>query len=219
MKLEKKYIILIAIVLFPLLLLGIYYLIHTDDPVKTTKSRSNSKLPQIEIESTDTNAANEYLEELYDKYAKGKNKFNYEYMTNDDILSLLVKIEEYDEDEDLYTKKFKSFNLVKSSGKYIDKESLFNLFNYELSDITKIVNERLKKYYDEEYEQGYVDYECEFECYKSYQRGIVGIYDIIEPVIEDGKLVIYLNLSIDSMSGDSEYFESLDYNPYKIVIE
>jgi hypothetical protein len=50
-------------------------------------------------------------------------------------------------------------------------------------------------------------------------RGIDILVDNISLIVEDNKLVAYINLNIDSFSDDEEYFESLNYDPYKVVIE
>ena len=44
------------------------------------------------------------------------------------------------------------------------------------------------------------------------------ILDEISVVIENGKLVIYINLSKDDINGDKEYFNGLK-DPYKLILE
>ena len=199
----------IAIVLILLLMRGNVY---------TKKSNKDSELPQINSSSNDVDAINKLLENLYDKYTKDGSKFNYKKFENDDIISILVIIDE--KRTDMYVRKFLSYNINKITNEFISNEDLANLYNLDLLQVIEKVNNRLNIYYEGENAEGYVvKEECNYECYLSYMRGIDILADNISLVVENGKLVAYINLNIDSFSDDQEYFDSLDYDPYKVVIE
>ena len=217
-KYKKQIILLIIIVAIPSVILVMHY--FNQGSVKTKRGANGSKLPQIDIESTDVKAVNDYLDQLYKEYTtNSKNKFKYSTYENDELISVLVDINEYNDETKKYTQKYIGFNVDKETNKFIDKEAMAEKYGFSLVDIVNKVDDRLKKFYEEEDELGYLELECDYECYLSYMRNIDNILDSIELVVEKGKLVVYINLTIDSYVGDDEYFESLDYNPYKIILE
>ena len=215
---NKKQIILVVIGVAIIIALSIY---HFSRDIRTVDRTGESKLPEINISSNDSQTINQYLKDLYENYtADGKSNFNYTYDTYENKISILVDIDIYDEHLDNYKKKYLGFNIDKDTGQFIDKEEVANLFGYELTKIIEVANNRLNDYYEKESKSGYVDNnECNFECYLSYVRGITNIYDNIELVIKDKKLILYLNFEIDDFSSDKDYFDSLDYNPHEIVLD
>ena len=147
---------------------------------------------------------------------------NYKTNIYGDLVSVLIEIDEFQSNIKEYVKKFVSFN-VKKDGTFVDDDTLANKFGFTLVDVVDQVENRLKYYYNEEVNEEYIDKdECDFNCYLSYARGINNILDELSLTVEDGKLVAYINMSKDDVSGDKEYFEKLEndnINPYRIVIE
>ena len=217
-KYKKQIILLSVLFIFAFIVIIINTFIKNDD-VKTVKKENGSTLPEVNVEGANADAVNDYLEQLYNEYTSdGKSKFNYSKYTYNDIISVLVKIKKYDESNDEYVNEYLGFNINKD-GSYLSKEDVAKLFNYELIDVYKIVEQKLNKYYEDERLQGYVAPDCDFKCYLSYVRNMENLLDNISLVIENDKLVVYMNLSIDTFAGDKEYFDSLDENVYRLVIE
>lgn len=215
-KYKKEFIILGIVIIIPVILIVLYYIFRTPVQNKITK---NGDMPYIDINSNDVESINNYVSEIYKTYSVNKKtKLNYKTNTYKNIISVLVTIDEYNVDTNEYFKKFVSFN-VKKDGTFIDKEELSNMFGYSLEEIVDKVENKLRNYYDAEVSEGYVEgEECNFNCYLTYARGIDNILDEISLVVENQKLVAYINLSKDNVNGDKEYFDELK-EPYKLILE
>ena len=215
-KYKKEIIIILIIVIIPLILIGLYSVFK--NPV-SSKSTKNGDMPYINVGGKDTKAINEYIDNIYKTYGTNKfTKISYKTSINNNIVSVLIDINLYNEDIKDYTKKFIGFN-VKKDGTFLDKEELASIYGYSLVEIIDRVENRLKAFYEDEAIKGYIEKEeCDFNCYLSYARGINNILDEISLVIENNKLVVYINLSKDDINGDKAYFESLE-EPYKLILE
>lgn len=216
-KYRKEIIILGIVIIIPIIFIGLYYMFR--NPVETKGEKNGSKLPYINISGKDTDAINKYLEDLYKNYSNNKkSKLTYKTEKYKNIISLLVSIDEYNNETNETIRKYLGFN-VKEDGTFIDKEEMAELFGYSLEEIVDKVDKKLKDYYQDEIIEGYIDSnECSYNCYLSYARGINNILNEISLVIENGKLAVYINLSKDDINGDKEYFEKLE-NPDKIILE
>ena len=215
-KYKREIIIISSVIIIPLILIALYYIFRS--PVENRPSK-NGNMPFINIQGKDVEAINNYISEIYKTYGKEKNtKLSFTTSTYKNIVSVLVTIDEYKKETNEYIKKFMSFN-VKKDGTFVDKEELSSMFGYELEEVVEKVEKKLDFYYQDEINKEYVDkYECDFNCYLTYARGINNILDEISVVIENGKLVIYINLSKDDINGDKEYFDGLK-DPYKLILE
>lgn len=213
---KKEFIILIPLVVIGILL--IFKGLNFTKDIVTKKKTDDSELPQVNIEGTNAKALNDYLNKLYEETVEdGKSKFNYTYSKYNNIISILVKIDKYRNKE--YVTSYIGFNINKN-GNYLSNEDVAKMFNYEFIDIYDIVDGKLKEYYEDEKNQGYLhEEECDYTCYLKYMRNMTDLINAISLVIEDNKLVAYVNLSIDSYVGDKDYFENLGYDAQKIVIE
>lgn len=216
-KYRKEIIILGIVIIIPIIFIGLYYMFR--NPVETKDEKNGSKLPYINISGKDTDAINKYLEDLYKNYSNDKkSKLTYKTEKYKNIISLLVSIDEFNNETNETIRKYLGFN-VKEDGTFIDKEEMAELFGYSLEEIVDKVDKKLNEYYQDEAIEGYIDSnECSYNCYLSYARGINNILNEISLVIENGKLTVYINLSKDDINGDKEYFEKLE-NPDKIILE
>lgn len=220
MKIEKNYIIVIIILFIVFSIVLLICLPFTKKNIYTEESSNDSKLPKINIDSSDGNAINEYLDTLYQKYTSdGKSKFNYTYFEYQNILSILIIIDSYDEETDSYIRKYMSFNIDKETKKYINKEELVNLLNSDLSTVKTKVESRLNDFYQDEINEKYVEpNECDFDCYISYLRNLDVILEDVVLVIEDNRLVAYTNFDT-TFSDDAEYFMNKTENYYRTIIK
>lgn len=213
MKKYKKQIIIISFIILLALIIIIFNLINKDS-VETKREENGSKLPYINVEGATADALNDYLETLYKDYTSDKkSKFNYKYEVYNNIISVLIDIDLYNKNN--YIKKYMSFNMNKD-GSYLTNEDLSEVFNYDILEVKEKVELKLKDYYNEENNLGYVKKdECDFNC---YLKNVIGVEDIINDitlVIENEKLVAYVNLNINN----SQYLKNLKISPYKIIIE
>lgn len=220
MKFEKKHVLWILIIFILVLIVFLIFKTTNNNYIKTKKSKDGSKLPEINLESNDSEAINQYLEELYNKYTSdGNSKFNYNYDTKDNIISILAIIDEYQKDTKNYVRKYMAFNIDKETKTYISKEELVNLLNSDMYEVKSLVETHLKDLYEDEANEKYLEkYECDFNCYLSYMRGIEILTDHIVLVIEKNKLVAYTNFDV-TYSDDADYFKTKKDNYYRTVIK
>lgn len=220
MKLEKKYYILIFVVLVFIITYLLLFTSKNNKYISVKKSQDGSKLPQVNIKSNDGVAINEYLENLYNQYTKDKrNKFTYTYSSKGDILSILAIIDEFNNDANTTIRKYMAFNINKKTGQYLSKEEIAELYQTDLGDIKNKVEQHLKTYYDKEAQEEYlVKEECDFSCYLSYLRAIDILTDQVVLVIEKNQLVAYTNFDV-TFSDDADYFKTLKENYYRTVIK
>jgi uncharacterized protein YqgV (UPF0045/DUF77 family) len=215
MKLDKKYWILIFIILFAVIVLIIGLNVKKD--VTTIESSNGSNLPEVNIDSTDSDAINEYVEKLYKQYTSdGKSKLNYTTFTYNNIISMLITIDEYDEETGQFIKKYLTFNIDKSSGKFIEKEDFATLLGIDLDEILNIIQNKFQYYYQDELQKNYIS-NIDFDTYMKEIRGIEVLFENTYFAIENNTLVAYINFyTLDSI--DEGYFNSLE-NPHRILIK
>lgn len=220
MKFEKKHLLWILAILILLLIIVFIFQTTKNDYIKTKKSNNGSKLPEINLESNDGKAINQYLEELYNKYTSDeKSKFTYTYDEKNNIISILAIIDEYEEDTQQYIRKYMAFNIDKTTEEYVTKEDLVSLFSTNMYEVKETVENHFKELYDKEIEANYIEKkECDFNCYLSYMRGIEIITDNIVLVIEKNKLVAYTNFDV-TYSDDADYFKNIKENYYRTIIK
>lgn len=220
MKFEKKHVLWILIILLLLIILLIFKTTSNNNYIKTKKSEDGSKLPEVNLDSNDSEAINKYLEELYNKYTSDRNsKFNYTYDVKDNIISILAIIDEYQINTKSYIRKYMAFNIDKETKSYISKEELVSLFNTDMYEVKSLVERHLKDLYEDEVDEKYLEKnECDFNCYLSYMRGIETLTDNIILVIEKNKLVAYTNFDV-TYSDDADYFKTVKGNYYRTAIK
>lgn len=216
MKIEKKYWILIFIVLFAVVVLIIG--LNTKKDIVTSESSNGSNLPEINMNSSDTKAINEYIKKLYKEYTSdGKSKLNYTTFTYNNIVSLLVTIDKYEEETGKYIKQYLTFNINKDNGKFIEKQDLADSLKIDFDEILSIIQNKFQNYYNDEIEKKYIS-SIDFDTYMKELRGIDILFEKTNLAIENNSLIAYVNFfTLDSE--DEGYFSILEENPHRIFIK
>lgn len=178
-------------------------------------NKKNNKMDKFDLKGEYTDYVDEYLIDLEKSLNEKNIDFSSEKSKNNNIDSILITIKKGD--DNIYFNNYLSYNIDHNKKTILNNEEVANYFGYTLDDVINNINKRLKKLYEEEIKKGYVDSnECDIECYKSYYRGIDDIYSSYSLYVKKDKLYIYLNLKIDSLSADEQFFKKLKYDPYKI---
>jgi len=174
----------------------------------------NKKIDHFNSNEENIEVIDNYLTQLEKTLTEKEIDFTSEKSKNKNIDSILITIQ----GEDM-SKKYQSYNINPNTKKVLNNEEIAKMFGYSLEDIEKMIDDRFKKYYEDEIEEGYVDpNECDYSCYLSFYRNIDEIEGMYSLYVKDEKLKIYLSYSIDSLSSDEEYFKNLNHNPFKIEI-
>lgn len=180
-------------------------------------NNKKNKMNTFDVNSENVDYIDDFLINLESNLKEKNIDFVSEKAKNKDIYSILVVME--DSDEDIKSNNYLSYNINIKTKKVMNNEEVANSFGYSLDDIFKAINKRLEDLYQDEIKEGFVEKnECDFECYKSYYRGIENIEDIYSLYVKDNKLYIYVSIKVISAASDEDYFKKLNYNPYKIEL-
>ena len=180
-------------------------------------NNKKNKMNTFDVNSENVDYIDDFLINLESNLKEKNIDFVSEKAKNKDIYSILVVME--DSDEDIKSNNYLSYNINIKTKKVMNNEEVANSFGYSLDDIFKAINKRLEDLYQDEKKEGFVEKnECDFECYKSYYRGIENIEDIYSLYVKDNKLYIYVSIKVISAASDEDYFKKLNYNPYKIEL-
>ena len=159
-------------------------------------------IPVINIDNA--SSINQEIKNIYNDKSKNIKYITY---TNKNIYSLILDIEEYSVDANENLKSYISYNINLTNNEVITKEDLIKMFNFSVDDIISAATKLLKKYYDEEASEGYIEKnECSFDDYVKYIREIENLYDDITLFVKNNELYGYIPFHKNSIFEDSEYF-------------
>lgn len=227
----KKLIIISITLLIIALILFLYSLQNHNDyfnKIKKDKNnylvyskiedKDNSKyVPDINIESTSVEQANEDIDNYVSKYLKSKKAIiNYDYNINGDYLSVVVRIYDYQKS---YAPeiKYKTYNINLKTKELVTNEELLDLFKINEEKVSKIIEDNLENYYTDLVDQGYyIKQECDYKCFLGY-RNIDNYLDDVHYYIKNGDLVAYKPFVYYSIFGDEEYFNE-DHFEFVLVV-
>lgn len=163
---------------------------HDDDLV--------SKLPYINIKGKEISDINTSLiKKYYEVITVDKNFINYNYYINDDILSLIVKVHSKNSPNS-YPSEVLIYNVDIQNGVVLDDDELLDMFNVNSDDISEIIRDEIKEYYDYEIKKGYITSNiCDFECYLNGSNSLP-ILDNCSYYVKDGYLFAYKQISLNS---------------------
>ncbi len=202
---KKKSIIIIIILLILLLLIlwpkeddknKIYTASRYVITYESTKiDKAVSKLPYINLKGEDINIVNNAImikyyecEELEDRY------MDYEYYSNDKVLSLIVKV--YLLEDDFIPSEIEFYNFD-MNGKRLTNNDLKELYNVDDTLVEESLNTQVKKYYNYEVQKGYINKNtCDYNCYiKLYPSDYL---NTLEYYVKNNSLYTYFYFNIDS---------------------
>lgn len=165
-------------------------------------------VPYINIKSDIVKQVNNEIDEYVDKYInEEKASVLYEYNINGIILSVVVKIIDYKEEyaPEIY---FRTYNINLESLNLISDESLLDFFQTNETQISQIIENQFKGYYNDLVDQGYYEpSECDYECFLSY-RSVENYTDNLNYYVKNGNLIAFKPFIFYSIFNDEEYFKS-----------
>ena len=165
-------------------------------------------VPDINIKADAVNLVNEDIDNFVSKYLDSdKTLITYEYNINGIILSVVVKILDYQIE---YAPKiyFKTYNINLSTKEVISDKSLLDFFQIDKNEVSKIIENTFKEYYDDLVKKGYYEpTECNYDCFLGY-RDITNYLDNVQYYVKNGDLIAYRPFVFYSIFGDEEYFKT-----------
>ena len=206
---ENKKTLLIILVLFVLLSFVSLYInglekkkVYLSESFVYTKESYNhdeyltSELPYINVKGEEISEINEGLiKKYYEIVTVDQQIMKYNSYVSDNILSLIVKIY-YKESPDSYPAEVLIYNVDIDSGVVYDDKQLLNIFNISSNDVSEIIRDELKDYYDYEIKSNYIDKGCDFECYLSSTDSLP-ILENCNYYVRDNTLFIYKSIIVD----------------------
>ena len=163
-------------------------------------------VPYINIKGEVVEAINQDIDLFLGEFLSSKHSnISYEYEINGIILSIVVKVIDYDTN---YAPQpyFRGYNINLDTLELISNESLLDFFNINMDIVSTKISAQLLSYYNElVYEKYFQEDECNYSCFLKY-RGIDNVLDNITFYVKNGKLVVYKPFTFASIYGEEEYF-------------
>lgn len=206
---NKKKLLLVLLLIIVMVIVSIYinhqkdvkvYL--SDSYIYTKESAGNdagftSDLPYINIKGEEiSNINTDLIKKYYEVITVDKLFMKYKYYKNNNILSLIVKTY-YKSSPDSYPSEVFIYNIDIKRGKVINDSELLSMFNISRDDVSEIIRDELKEYYNYEIKNNYISNECDFDCYLNGSNSLP-ILDNCKYYIKDNYLFAYKSISLNN---------------------
>ena len=216
----KNNIYLIIVLIFLLVFFGIYKLMNNNKNPILDNSKEivylyysneeyNHKVPAVNIKKISNeinNSINEFVNPYIDKEYVS---IDYHYNISGNILALFITVSDY-EREGVPNYSFKSFIVNLKELKLLDTNDILKLFNTDIDNISNMLDNEFKKYYNDEVNKNIIDSNISYEKYlKSHE--INNFYDQISFDIVNSKLVICLDYNEFAETEKEYYFKDIGH--------
>ena len=174
-----------------------------------------NEIPYINIDSEDAHLVNKTIQEYANSFLKNKNNlFIYDSQVNGEVLSVLLKMLDYDEGYSYPEVSFHTYNFNLRTQSLMSDKEVLDLFDVGEKDVLNNIEGTFRSYYNDEVSKGYlVPEECDYDCFLDW-RGISDYMDSVHYYIKNGKLIAYRPFSIYSVYGEEEYYNNDSYQFY-----
>ena len=164
-------------------------------------------VPYINIKSDNVKAANEDIDLFVSEFIESKKAMiSYEYNINGIILSVVVKIVDYDAE---YAPQayFRTYNINLDTLELIADDALLEFFEVSEENVAEKIENQFKYYYKKIVEEDYYEEdECSYSCFLKYREVDDYLNDICY-YVKDGNLIVYKPFVFYSIYGEEEYFK------------
>ena len=190
------------------------YLVYTKSS-STNNQNMKNEIPEINIDSKDADLVNKAIQNYAEDFLKNKNNlFVYDSQVNGEVLSVLLKMLNYEDGYSFPTVSFHTYNFNLKNQTLMEEEEVLDLFGVSDDDVSKKIKGQLQSYYNDEVSKGYLlRQECDYDCFLKW-RGIDDYMDSVYYYIDHGNLIAYRAFSIYSVYGEEEYFTDESYEFY-----
>ena len=186
------------------------YLVYTQK--SKSKGMYSIDIPYLNMKGESAKLVNEDITAFLSDYIDNeKCIISYQYDISGVILSLVVKVVDYDE---VFAPKahFKSYNINLDTLELIDDVSLLSLFGTDEATVESILDEDFHSYYNDILEEEYYnEKECNYECFLKY-REIDNYLDEITYYVKEGNLMAYRPFVFYSVFGEEKFFTEDSFN-------
>lgn len=224
MKKDTKIILMVSIAVFLIIFIIFFYFQSRNNDnynnikedkknyLVYTKYEQKGKIysiyvPYINIESDIIKSVNDDIDLFVSEFIESKKAMiSYEYDVNGIILSVVVKIVDYDTE---YAPQayFRSYNINLDTLELIADDALLEFFEVSDMDVSSKIENQFHYYYDKIVEEEYYsEEECSYSCFLKY-RAVDDYLDDVSYYVKDGNLIAYKPFVFYSIYGEEEYFK------------
>ena len=172
-------------------------------------------VPYVNIDSDIAKAVNEDIDLFVSEFINNKKSMvSYEYNINGIVLSLVIKIVDYDTN---YAAQpyFRTYNINLNTLELLSDEALLSYFNITEDDVEIAIENKFHDYYNKIVEEKYyVEDECSYNCFLKY-REVSNYLDRVVYYIDKGNLYVYKPFVFNSIFGEEDFFKE---KHFKILI-
>lgn len=205
---KKKFYIIGAILVLIIVFLLVNFFKNKSNINKTISNKdyvftqveksATQKLPYINVDGEQIEKINDKLyEDFYMTTSDEKNKYDYKYYLDDNLLYIFIEIEEYK--NNIKNPRYISYYIDIDKGTLYSLDDVLKIHDMDMNRLTTIINNELNSSYVEETELGYVEEGfCDFECYKDI-HDINPLNKRIALFYDGNKLTAYLNYTVETI--------------------
>lgn len=205
---KKKFYIIGAILILIIVFLLVNFFKNKSNINKTISNKdyvftqveksATQKLPYINVDGEQIEKINDKLyEDFYMTTSDEKNKYDYKYYLDDNLLYIFIEIEEYK--NNIKNPRYISYYIDIDKGTLYSLDDVLKIHDMDMNRLTTIINNELNSSYVEETELGYVEEGfCDFECYKDI-HDINPLNKRIALFYDGNKLTAYLNYTVETI--------------------
>lgn len=185
------------------------YLVYTKYSVDSSKYPV--QVPFVNIKSEPVNAINKDIDLFVNDFVKSKKcVVSYEYSISGIILSVVVKVIDYDT---AYAPMpyFRSYNINLSTLEAISDQSLLDFFGVDDSYVEEMIEDKFHYYHEELISKEFYDEnECDYSCFLR-NRDVENYLDNTVYYVDQGNLVVFKPFSFYSIFGEEDYFKDENF--------
>ncbi len=187
------------------------YLVY--DKYNNNEDKFIKKVPQININSTSVEAINKDINLFIADFINiDECIINYEYNINGIILSVVVKIIDYESEETGPKAYFRTYNINLDTTSAISDESLLQFYGIQSEqEIAEPIKNKFQEHYTKEAKEGFIEANlCNFDCYIE-NRGFTSYLENVSYYVKEAKLYAFKPFNFYSIYGEQEYFKESDF--------
>ena len=223
---NKTIIYVVAIILISIMLV-VFYIQKNNENFRNIKIDKNKEIVYSKIVNEETNytkyvpfinikfdIVNNINNEI-DSFASNnlndsKSTISYEYNISGDYLSVVVKIEDYNNNVGPDTS-FKTYVINLKKQELLNNMDLLTMFNIDEIDVASIIESDFRNYYNDIVDEGYYkSINCDYNCFLK-NRKVSNYLENVNYYINDGDLIAYKPFILYSQLGDGDYFNPSNY--------
>lgn len=181
------------------------YLVYTK--IDDTVNNHNVVIPYINLKGDIGSNVNTDIDQFTSSFINNqKSDISYEYSISGDLLSIIIKVIDYDIEYSPLIH-FKSYNINLKTLELYSNDQLMNLFGIDdYLTVASAVESTFKSYYSDIIQEGYYQREeCDYNCFLLY-RGVDDYLSDISYYVRDGNLIAFKSFQPYSIFGEEEYF-------------